>query len=91
MVQVQNKVEKSLKYLECYAHRDWAMKTNNMREIYSRLNETDKTNFYSSNVHIDPDDYMTNSFLGVRQYYLKEPLSTISRARKNLNLCVFII
>lgn len=81
MVRVQKKIYIGLQMLQYFTTRQWSFVNNNAREITKKLNEEEKKIFYVDNVRADVPVYFKNCILGARQYVMKEPLSTLPKAR----------
>lgn len=56
----------------------------NLRDLQHRLCPADKKMFYMDTNVIHWDEYLLTYILGTRQYYLKDDLSTLPRARQVL-------
>ncbi|XP_055545151.1 putative fatty acyl-CoA reductase CG5065 [Wyeomyia smithii] len=84
MVKVQKRITQGIEILQYYTTKVWVFKNDNMRAMYSRLSEEDRTKFYFDMSHIHWPTYFANYFLGVRHYVLKEPPESLPKARRLL-------
>lgn len=60
-----------------------------MKKLQLELNSSDREKFFMDTKAISWDSYMLKYILGVRQYCLKDDLSTIPRARKVIRYLYF--
>lgn len=86
MVRVQKKIYVGLGVLQFFTTRRWNFKSDNFRRIYERLSTNDKVIFNMNTEEVDAIEYLKNCILGGRQYCLKEPLSTLPKARFQLKV-----
>lgn len=84
MCRVQQKVSDGLDLLQFFTTRAWDFKSNNFVSLPNGLTPEDKKRFIIDLSEMEPRDYMFKCILGGRQYCLKEPLSTIPKARMQL-------
>ncbi|XP_055916268.1 uncharacterized protein LOC129949069 [Eupeodes corollae] len=84
MVRVQTKIATGLELLQFFTTRSWDFKSDNFMRIFSDLTPKDKEIFKMNTDDLDELEYMKYSFLGGRQYVMKEPLSSLPRSRTQL-------
>lgn len=84
MIKIQKKISQGLNVLQYYTTKQWVFKNVEMSAMYNRLSEKDRETFYYDMAHLDWPTYFLNYILGVRQYVLKEPPSTLPKARRLL-------
>lgn len=90
MCKVQTKVFNGLDILSFFTMRDWRFNSDRFQGISKSLTPQDRTLFDTDTNNIDVDTYMYKVILGGRQYCLKEPLSSMNKARMHLKVFVFI-
>lgn len=88
MVHVQNKIHVGLYVLQFFTMRSWDFKSENFKNLYKRLSPEEKDIFNMDTEAVDTTPYLKNVILGGRQYCLKEPLSSLPRARIHLKMWV---
>ncbi|KAK9501910.1 hypothetical protein O3M35_012545 [Rhynocoris fuscipes] len=86
MVYVQKRIGLGLKLLQYFTLRSWKVHVEKAAALINELQEDEKQIFYTSNVEYDIDDFMIKAILGAREYCLKEPNSTLPRARFQLKI-----
>ncbi|TMW45261.1 hypothetical protein DOY81_009658 [Sarcophaga bullata] len=79
-----------LRSLQFFTTRAWDFKSNNFREIFKSLGDEDRKIFKINTEDVDENEYLKNSILGGRQYVMKEPLSTIPKARVQ-HKCMYVL
>ncbi|XP_022224530.2 putative fatty acyl-CoA reductase CG5065 isoform X1 [Drosophila obscura] len=84
MVRVQTKVSMGLEVLQFFTTRNWDFRSTHFEQIYQELGETDRQIFKINSDDIDDFEYMKHSILGGRQYVMKEPLTSLPKARIQL-------
>lgn len=84
MVRAQKKVSMGSKILQYYTTKRWEFKNNHSRALFARMTPKDQETFFFDCSKVDWPLYIQSYILGVRQYLLKEPLSSLPKARKNL-------
>lgn len=84
MCHVQRKVCDGLNILQYFTTRDWIFDTKNSAKIISQQSPDDAKIFPVDESKIDIDKLMLSGLLGGRQYLLKEPLTTLPKARIQL-------
>jgi alcohol-forming fatty acyl-CoA reductase len=81
MIRVQKKIYIGLGVLQYFTTRNWDFRSENFKAIHHTLSPEEKVIFNTNTEEVDQLDYLKNVILGGRQYCLKEPLSTLPRAR----------
>ncbi|XP_037902550.1 putative fatty acyl-CoA reductase CG5065 isoform X1 [Hermetia illucens] len=84
MVRVQTRISTGLDVLQFFTTRAWDFKSENYEKLYTNLSEKEKKIFNMDTDSIDDEEYLKVGILGGRQYIMKEPLSTLPKARKQL-------
>lgn len=84
MVRVQKKIYVGLGVLQFFTTRQWNFRSDNFKRIYDLLLPEEKIIFNMNTDEVDEIEYLKNCILGGRQYCLKEPLSTLPKARFQL-------
>lgn len=83
MVRVQNRIWVGMEVLQYFTMRNWFFKVDGTRALTQEMNDRDKQIFYIDNTEHDIDKYFLDTILGARQYCMKEPLSSLPRARRH--------
>ncbi|KAJ9597179.1 hypothetical protein L9F63_026931, partial [Diploptera punctata] len=84
MVRIQNRISVGLGILHYFALRSWKFDNNKLLDTIKALPEEDRKTFYTYDIDYDVRTYMLHSMIGARVYLLKEPLSSIPNARRQL-------
>lgn len=66
--------------------RKWDFRSDNRSQIRENMSAEENEIFYTDLKEADVTKYMKNCILGGRQYCLKEPLTTLEKARLQLKL-----
>lgn len=82
MIRVQNRVNTGLELLQYYTMKEWIFRNDNLRDLHHRLCPSDREKFFMDTKLISWSEYLLAYILGTRQYYLKDDLSTLPRARR---------
>ncbi|XP_049861196.1 putative fatty acyl-CoA reductase CG5065 isoform X1 [Schistocerca gregaria] len=90
MVRLQNRISNGLKVLQYFTLRQWNFDNKEILELSSRMTKEDCETFYMANVEYDVDSYLLACVLGARQYCMKEPLSSLPRARRHLKMLYWL-
>ncbi|XP_069683853.1 putative fatty acyl-CoA reductase CG5065 [Periplaneta americana] len=90
MVRLQNRISVGLEVLQYFTMRQWQFSNEKFLAIEKSLCDDDRKIFYITNVDQDIDKYMTAALLGARVYCMKEPLSSLPRARRILTLLYYL-
>lgn len=87
MIRIHNRVKVGLTLLQYFTMRAWNFSNKKFMETTKKLTEKELDVFYLANVtDVDVDLYFKHAILGSRQFILKDPLSTLPRARRILKL-----
>lgn len=78
------KVENHLDMLEFFSTKEWYFYNDNVRSLYSELNATDKDVFNFDVKTIEWKPYLLSYCFGIREYVLKEDISTIKEGKRQL-------
>ena len=81
MVHVQKRIYIGLFVLQYFTTRLWDFKIENFRNLSKSLNAEEKVMFNMDTESMDTTIYLKKLILGGRQYCMKEPLSTLPKAR----------
>ncbi|XP_030557717.1 putative fatty acyl-CoA reductase CG5065 isoform X5 [Drosophila novamexicana] len=84
MIRVQNRISVGLEVLQFFTMRAWYFKSDAYASLWSMLTEADRKNFKINTNDVDDYEYMKISILGGRQYVMKEPLTSLPKARIQL-------
>lgn len=86
MIHVQKKIYVGLGVLQFFTTRRWEFISENFQNLQHSLSEEENDTFYTNTEHIDDVTYLKHCILGGRQFCLKEPLSTLPKARFQLKM-----
>lgn len=86
MIRVQKKIYVGLGVLQFFTCRRWEFVSDNFQNLQESLSKEDNETFYTSTIGIDNEEYLKQCILGGRQFCLKEPLSTLPKARFQLKM-----
>lgn len=84
MIHVQNKISQGLEVLQFFTMRNWVFASHKFKDLNNYLSPHEYKMFFIDTEAVPDsfeDEFVKNCLLGGRQYVLKEPLSTIPRAR----------
>jgi fatty acyl-CoA reductase len=65
-----------------FCERDWIYNDTNVRSLLEKLTPEDRDIFNFDIKQVNWNDYLGNCVKGLRQYVLKDPISTLPTARK---------
>lgn len=85
-MKVQHKISMGMNMLQYFTTRMWDFRSEKVDFHKDLLNAEDLETFPISMEKVDFEVYMKNCLLGARQYYLKEPLSALPKARVQLKM-----
>lgn len=91
MRHVQRRVCDGLDVLQFFTTRDWVFETENSAKVIRQQSPADAKIFPVDESKVDIDQLLLDSLLGGRQYLLKEPLSTLPKARTQLKWWVVFL
>jgi len=86
MVRVQKKIFVGLGVLQFFTTRRWKFTSENFKAINEKLSPAEREIFDMDTMAVQVTPYLKSCILGGRQYCLKEPLSTIPKARMQLKV-----
>jgi len=86
MIKVQKKIFIGLGVLQFFTTRRWDFKSENFKTLYAKLSADEKQIFNMNTEEVETNEYLKDVILGGRQYCLKEPLSTLPKARMQIKL-----
>lgn len=89
MVRIQNRISQGLDVLHFFTMRRWNFKCDKIQSIIEIQTPSEYKMFFIDSKAVPDeasDEYIKNAFLGGRQYVLKEPLSTIPRAKVQMKM-----
>jgi alcohol-forming fatty acyl-CoA reductase len=86
MIRVQKKIFVGLEVLQFFTTRRWDFRSDNFKAIREKLSPEEQEIFNTNTEEVNQDDYLKNCILGGRQYCLKEPLSTIPKAKIQMKM-----
>lgn len=82
MVYVQKRIAIGLEVLQFFTMRQWNFKSESFNGLIKKQTPDEYDMFLFDSQYVGDDwEYLKNSMLGARQYCVKEPLSTLPRAR----------
>lgn len=84
MCRFQTMISQGLELLQFFTTRQWDFKSHQYQSIAKNLTPEDFALFDMDIDKIDTKEYLKRIILGGRQYCLKEPLSTLPKARMQL-------
>lgn len=88
MVRIQTRISDGLEVLQFFTTRQWDFRSENFKGLFDKLNSVDAKTFTMDMDSIDNLEYLKKVILGGRQYCLKEPLTTLPKARMQLKAYV---
>lgn len=88
MCHVQTRISDGLEVLQFFTTRAWNFKTENFEALCPAQSAQDAKIFNMDKNSVEVEDYMLRVILGGRQYCLKEPLTTLPKARMQLKAYV---
>ena len=89
MIRVQNKISQGLEVLEFFTMRNWVFLSQKFKDLNKHLSPEEYKMFFidSDSIPADfEDEYLRNCLLGGRQYVMKEPMSSIPKARIQMKM-----
>ena len=82
MVYVQKRIAIGLEVLQFFTMHKWDFKSGNFNGLIKHQTPDEYEMFLFDSENTGDDwEYLKNSLLGARQYCVKDPLSTLPRAR----------
>uniref|UniRef100_U5EPY7 Fatty acyl-CoA reductase n=1 Tax=Corethrella appendiculata TaxID=1370023 RepID=U5EPY7_9DIPT len=86
MLRIQRRIADGLELLQFFTTRQWDFRSHQFQAIPKTLLPDDQKLFNTNVDEIDTYEYMGKIILGGRQYCLKEPLSSLPKARVQLKM-----
>lgn len=87
MVHVQKRLTVGMEVLQFFTMREWKFKSNNFEGLQNFMTPETAIMFNLDTKNTgDEYEYLKNSMLGARQYCVKDPLSTLPKARIHLKM-----
>lgn len=86
MIRLQKRIQRGLSLLQFFTTREWKFDTTNFLKLIEEVKGKDKEMYPMDMNVVTPEEYMKISFLGSRQYVMKEDLSTLPRARIQIKM-----
>lgn len=89
MLHVQNKISQGLDVLQFFTMRNWIFASQKFKDLNKCLTPDEYKMFFIDTEAVPQSfevEFIKNCLLGGRQYVLKEPLSTIPRARIQMKM-----
>lgn len=86
MVRIQRRISTGLEVLQYFTMRQWRFRNERAVSVEDNMSERDKEIFYITNTKYDIEKYMLDCILGARQYCMKEPLSSLPKARRHMKM-----
>lgn len=89
MIRVQTKISQGLEVLQFFTMRNWIFKSEKFQGIVREQSPDEYKMFFIDTASVPDnfeDQFLKNTFLGGRLYLLKEPHSTIPRARIQMKM-----
>ncbi|XP_059620438.1 putative fatty acyl-CoA reductase CG5065 [Phlebotomus argentipes] len=84
MVRVQTRISDGLEVLQFFTTRKWDFRSENFQGLPGKLNALDERTFTMDMDTVENVEYLKKVILGGRQYCLKEPLTSLPKARMQL-------
>lgn len=84
MIRVQKKIFIGLGVLQFFTTRRWNFRSDNFKAIYQKLSKEEKEIFNMNTEEVDQILYLKYCILGGREYCLKEPPTSLPKARIQL-------
>ncbi|CAO1398848.1 unnamed protein product [Diamesa tonsa] len=88
MVYVQKRIAVGLEVVQFFTMRHWDFRSDKLGVICEKLSPSEHEMFFidSDSVGDETDEYIYNCLMGARQYCIKDPLSTLPKARIQLKV-----
>lgn len=84
-VKLCNRMLKAIDALEYFCINEWKFHNTNTRSLYELLGPSDKETFNFDIAKMDWEEYIETYQLGVKQYIVKEPISTLPESKTSMN------
>lgn len=89
MIRVQNRISQGLEVLQFFTMRNWVFLSQKFKDLNKFLSPEEYEMFFIDSEAVPAefeDEYLRNCLQGGRLYIMKEPLSTIPRARVQMKM-----
>lgn len=86
VVRIQKKIRIGLKMLNYFTLKKWDFKSERFQHIRNSMTQEENIMFNMNTEIIDEQNYLKSIVLGGRQYCMKEPLSSLPKARAHLKM-----
>jgi alcohol-forming fatty acyl-CoA reductase len=86
LVRVQKRISEGMDMVQYFTMRKWNFLSPYADLVRAKLSDEDKLEFPTDEENLDVQAYINAVVLGSRQYCLKEPLSTLPKARTQLKM-----
>lgn len=87
MVYVQKRLSVGMEVLHFFTMREWKFKTDKLEDLLNFVTKEEEEMFsFDTKTDGSEYEYLKNSLLGARQYCVKDPLSTLPKARMQLKM-----
>lgn len=89
MIRVQNRISQGLDVLQFFTMRNWVFMSQKFKDLNKHLSSEEYEMFFIDTDAVPPefeDEFLRNCLLGGRQYVMKEPNSTIPKARIQMRM-----
>jgi alcohol-forming fatty acyl-CoA reductase len=87
MVHVQKRISVGMEVLQFFTMRKWNFKSDNFEALVRMISPEEEAMFTINSAETgDEYEYVKDCLLGARQYCVKDPLSTIPKARIQLKM-----
>lgn len=87
---IQRKYFLGMQMVRMFTANEWRFRTEGMAALSARLSPADREDFYFDPANYTWPEYLERCVLGVREYYHKETVETLPRARKELRIWWFM-
>jgi fatty acyl-CoA reductase len=86
LVRLQKRIYIGLGVLSFFAMNYWDFKSENFKSIHESLEKEEQEIFHTHTESVDALEYMKTITLGGRQFAMKEPLSSLPKARMQMKM-----
>lgn len=86
LVNLQKKIHMGMNLLQYFSTTKWNFQTEKSAEIRKKLSKEENQEFFTDIEKPEVTEYLKNCILGGRQYCLKEPLSSLPKARVQIKM-----
>ncbi|XP_070500579.1 putative fatty acyl-CoA reductase CG5065 [Chironomus tepperi] len=86
MIHVQKKIAIGMDVLKCFTMNNWNFRSNNFRDLVEIQSKEEYDMFFVDSRQIDSEQMVRQAIIGGRVYCLKDPLSTVPKAKRLLKI-----